>query len=161
LRRKPEPILLSTDAATAKMDPGFRRDDGGRLPTRSKIADAKLRYAMPIYEFECPDCGEIFERLQKLSDPDPTTCPACGKTHVKRKLTAPAFRLAGSGWYETDFKKDGDRKRNLAAKDDAPKTDSKSAAGGESAKPAPSGTGGGTEAKPAAARGKTKDAKDA
>jgi hypothetical protein len=32
---------------------------------------------------------------------------------VKRQLTAPAFRLAGSGWYETDFKKDGDRKRNL------------------------------------------------
>jgi len=84
---------------------------------------------MPIYEFECSDCGEIFERLQKLSDPDPTACPTCGKSHVKRKLTAPAFRLAGSGWYETDFKKDGDRKRNLAAKDDAPKTDSKSAEG--------------------------------
>jgi hypothetical protein len=29
-------------------------------------------------------------------------------------VTAPAFRLAGSGWYETDFKKEGDRKRNLA-----------------------------------------------
>ena len=81
---------------------------------------------MPIYEFECPDCGEIFERLQKLSDPDPTVCPTCGKTHVKRKLTAPAFRLAGSGWYETDFKKDGDKKRNLA---DAPKAESKSGEG--------------------------------
>lgn len=85
---------------------------------------------MPIYEFECPDCGEIFERLQKLSDPDPTVCPTCGNTHVKRKLTAPAFRLAGSGWYETDFKKDGDKKRNLA---DAPKAESK-AGGGDASK---------------------------
>jgi hypothetical protein len=33
---------------------------------------------------------------------------------VRRQLTAPSFRLAGAGWYETDFKKDGDKKRNLA-----------------------------------------------
>jgi hypothetical protein len=38
-------------------------------------------------------------------------------------VTAPAFRLAGSGWYETDFKKDGDKKRNLAGKDEAPKAE--------------------------------------
>jgi putative FmdB family regulatory protein len=75
---------------------------------------------MPIYEFECGACGDTFERLQKLSDADPTHCPACGAERVKRRVTAPAFRLAGSGWYETDFKKDGDRKRNLAVKDDAP-----------------------------------------
>jgi putative FmdB family regulatory protein len=81
---------------------------------------------MPIYEFECTDCDERFERLQRLSDPDPSICPKCGASRVKRRLTAPAFRLAGSGWYETDFKKDGDRKRNLAAKDDAPpKADAK------------------------------------
>jgi putative FmdB family regulatory protein len=76
---------------------------------------------MPIYEFQCGACGDRFERLQKLSDPDPETCPQCGKAEVKRRLTAPAFRLAGSGWYETDFKKDGDRKRNLAGPDEPPK----------------------------------------
>lgn len=80
---------------------------------------------MPIYEFECPACGDVFDRLQKLSDPDPTDCPRCGKAGVRRRLTAPAFRLAGSGWYETDFKKDGDRKRNLASGDDAPKSEPK------------------------------------
>src|ERR1700761_9184479 len=69
---------------------------------------------MPIYEFECSTCGNRFDRLQKLSDPDPETCPECGKPTVKRRVTAPSFRLAGSGWYETDFKKDGDKKRNLA-----------------------------------------------
>ena len=106
---------------------------------------------MPIYEFECPDCGETFERLQKLADPDPKVCPTCGKTHVKRKLTAPAFRLAGSGWYETDFKKDGDKKRNLAAKDDAAKSDSKSDTGGDAKKTeAPKPDSASKESKPAA-----------
>jgi len=70
---------------------------------------------MPIYAFRCAACGHEFDRLQKLSDPDPDACPECGAAgEVGRKLTAPAFRLAGSGWYETDFKKDGDTKRNLA-----------------------------------------------
>jgi putative FmdB family regulatory protein len=69
---------------------------------------------MPIYEFECNTCGNRFDRLQKLSDPDPEICPECGKPTIKRRVTAPSFRLAGSGWYETDFKKDGDKKRNLA-----------------------------------------------
>jgi putative FmdB family regulatory protein len=78
---------------------------------------------MPIYEFECKACGTRFDRLQKLSDPDPDSCPECGASQVKRRLTAPAFRLAGSGWYETDFKKDGDKKRNLAGKEEAPKAD--------------------------------------
>ncbi|MGN6090792.1 MAG: FmdB family zinc ribbon protein [Luteibacter jiangsuensis] len=69
---------------------------------------------MPIYEFQCQACGHRFDRLQKMSDPDPTTCPSCGEPRVGRMLSAPQFRLAGSGWYETDFKKEGDKKRNLA-----------------------------------------------
>ena len=69
---------------------------------------------MPIYAFQCHACGHTFDRLQKLSDPDPSVCPECGADQVGRQLTAPQFRLAGGGWYETDFKKDGDKKRNLA-----------------------------------------------
>lgn len=76
---------------------------------------------MPIYEFECPACAHRFERLQKVSDADPSECPECGKHGVRRRLTAPAFRLAGSGWYETDFKKDGDTKRNLASSESSEK----------------------------------------
>ena len=68
---------------------------------------------MPIYGFECGSCGHRFDRLQKLSDADPTACPECGAEQLRRQLTAPSFRLSGSGWYETDFKKDGDKKRNL------------------------------------------------
>ena len=93
---------------------------------------------MPIYAFECTQCGHRFDRLQKLSDPDPDTCPSCGQSTVKRQITAPAFRLAGSGWYETDFKKDGDKKRNLAGE------------GGEGAKASSSASPSSTEAKPAA-----------
>ncbi|MDI9238861.1 zinc ribbon domain-containing protein [Lysobacter sp. LF1] len=69
---------------------------------------------MPIYAFECAACGHTFDRLQKLSDADPAECPVCHQPQVRRQLTAPQFRLAGGGWYETDFKKDGDKKRNLA-----------------------------------------------
>jgi len=88
---------------------------------------------MPIYAFACDACGHAFDRLQKLSDADPSECPACGAAAVRRQLTAPQFRLSGSGWYETDFKKDGDTKRNLAGE------------GGEGAKPAPESKG---DAKP-------------
>lgn len=69
---------------------------------------------MPIYEFECRGCGHRFDRLQKLSDADPVDCPSCAAPQLHRRVSAPSFRLAGSGWYETDFKKDGDKKRNLA-----------------------------------------------
>lgn len=75
---------------------------------------------MPIYAFECASCGHQFDRLQRLSDPDPTVCPDCGAEQVRRQLTAPSFRLAGAGWYETDFKKDGDKKKNLADKGEPP-----------------------------------------
>jgi putative FmdB family regulatory protein len=107
---------------------------------------------MPIYAFQCADCGHDFDRLQKMSDPDPETCPNCGASAVKRQLTAPSFRLSGSGWYETDFKKDGDKKRNLAeGGEGAGKAEAKSEGG--DAKPAPATdatTPAKTEAKPAA-----------
>ena len=94
---------------------------------------------MPIYAFACDACGHRFDRLQKLSDPDPDRCPACAaEGAVHRQLTAPQFRLAGSGWYETDFKKDGDKKRNLAGEGggaDKPAGDAKPEAKPE-AKPA-------------------------
>ena len=98
---------------------------------------------MPIYGFECDACGHRFDRLQKLSDPDPTVCPDCGAEQLRRQLTAPSFRLSGSGWYETDFKKEGDKKRNLTEKGDGA-TSAKSESGGSDAKSATS------DAKPSA-----------
>ncbi len=76
---------------------------------------------MPIYEFECSGCGHRFDHLQKLSDTDPTACPACHAEQLHRRVTAPYFRLVGSGWYETDFKAASDKKHNLADGGGAPK----------------------------------------
>ncbi len=68
---------------------------------------------MPIYEYQCESCKETHEALQKISDALLTECPNCGEQALKKQVTASAFRLSGSGWYETDFKT-GDKKKNLA-----------------------------------------------
>jgi len=67
---------------------------------------------MPIYEYACQACGHEFEALQKVSDAPLRKCPDCGKPKLRKLLSAPAFRLKGGGWYETDFK--SGEKRNLA-----------------------------------------------
>ncbi len=67
---------------------------------------------MPIYEYVCDDCGHELEALQGISDEVLTDCPACHHAALRRKISAAAFRLKGSGWYETDFKKDN--RRNVA-----------------------------------------------
>lgn len=67
---------------------------------------------MPIYEYACKACEHQFDALQKMSEPKLVDCPECGRPELRKLLSAPKFRLAGSGWYETDFKTDG--KRNLA-----------------------------------------------
>jgi putative FmdB family regulatory protein len=69
---------------------------------------------MPIYEYACKQCGHQFDVLQKVSDPVLTDCPECGQAELRKLISAPVFRLKGSGWYETDFKSEKDKKRNLA-----------------------------------------------
>lgn len=68
---------------------------------------------MPIYEYKCQACHEQLEALQKMADAPLLECPACGKPALKKKVSAAAFRLKGSGWYETDFKTGN--KKNLAS----------------------------------------------
>ena len=65
---------------------------------------------MPIYEYECRECGCRLDALQKFSDPPLTDCPECRKTSLRKLISAPHFRLKGSGWYETDFKHGGGKK---------------------------------------------------
>ena len=71
---------------------------------------------MPIYEYRCGACGHELEALQKINDEPLADCPECSAGKLKRLMSAPNFRLKGSGWYETDFKQDSDKKRNLADK---------------------------------------------
>ncbi|HEY8521756.1 MAG TPA: zinc ribbon domain-containing protein [Gammaproteobacteria bacterium] len=79
---------------------------------------------MPIYEYRCDACGHTLEALQKISDPPLEGCPECQKPSLKRLVSAPVFRLKGGGWYETDFKSDKEKKRNLVDSGDGPKGDS-------------------------------------
>lgn len=64
---------------------------------------------MPIFEYRCDSCGFQKEYLQKLSDPQLTTCPECGKESFTKLLSAAGFQLKGSGWYATDFKGSGSK----------------------------------------------------
>ena len=70
---------------------------------------------MPIYEYECQQCGARHEVLQKISDEPLTECPACHAHALIKLVSAAGFRLSGSGWYETDFK--SKNKKNLAQSD--------------------------------------------
>ena len=72
---------------------------------------------MPFYEYQCPHCGFDEEVLQSINDKPLKKCPSCGKSGIKKLVSAPVFRLKGSGWYETDFKSDQEKKRNLAGPD--------------------------------------------
>lgn len=85
---------------------------------------------MPIYEYVCSDCGHEFEKLQKMSDEPLLYCPACEQQSLKKKISAPGFRLSGSGWYETDFK--SDKQKNLLKADSGDK--------GSTGKPGDKGT---------------------
>ncbi len=59
---------------------------------------------MPIYEYQCRECGHRMEALQKISDAPLTACPLCQKAGLQKLVSASSFRLKGGGWYETDFK---------------------------------------------------------
>ena len=62
---------------------------------------------MPFYEYSCGSCGHELEALQRLSAEPLVDCPACGAAALRKKVSAAAFRLKGTGWYETDFKDSG------------------------------------------------------
>ncbi len=69
---------------------------------------------MPFYEYECQSCKHCVEVMQKITDAPLKKCPSCGRLTLRKLISAPAFRLKGGGWYETDFKSAQESKRNLA-----------------------------------------------
>ena len=103
---------------------------------------------MPIYEYECRDCGHVFDALQKMSDDVLRDCPDCGKAELRKLLSAPNFRLKGGGWYETDFK--DKNKRNLAGDAGSGSADS-SASGKKTNLAKDSGKSGGSDSSSSAA----------
>ena len=69
---------------------------------------------MPIYAYQCQSCGHAFDLMQKMTDPAPEGCTACGKAEVRKQLSAAGFQLKGSGYYATDFKNSGKPKEQCA-----------------------------------------------
>ena len=80
---------------------------------------------MPIYGYVCNSCGHTFDALQKMSDDPLVDCPACGAPSLQKALSAPKFRLKGSGWYETDFKTGDKRNLHGSESDSKPKESTK------------------------------------
>ena len=80
---------------------------------------------MPIYEYACTKCENEFEISQRITD-EPLKrykCPVCDKrTTVTKLISRSSFHLKGSGWYVTDYGKNGKKKEKG---DDAKKTDAK------------------------------------
>jgi putative FmdB family regulatory protein len=95
---------------------------------------------MPIYEYRCGSCSHELEALQKISDSPLRKCPECGRLTLRRLISAPVFRLKGGGWYETDFKGDGDKKRNLVETSPSESSKSESSESSKSADSAKSDT---------------------
>jgi len=104
---------------------------------------------VPIYEYRCESCAHQLEKIQKMSDAVLVECPECEQPTLKRMVSAAAFRLKGSGWYETDFKKDN--KRNLVDNSGKDSSDKKSSPGADkvNGKPASEGSSKTSESTPA------------
>ncbi|MDH3688129.1 MAG: zinc ribbon domain-containing protein [Gammaproteobacteria bacterium] len=81
---------------------------------------------MPIYEYSCNACDNKLEVLQKISEEPLVYCPECGAPELKKLVSAAAFRLKGTGWYETDFKDKAKEEKPAVNKSDD-KADKKSA----------------------------------
>ena len=116
---------------------------------------------MPIYEYKCEGCGEVFEVIQKFADEALTVHEKCGG-HVHRLMSAPSFQFKGSGWYVTDYAKGGNSSpskgepgKSESSKSDSGKSEDKSDSSSKSSE-----TGGKTEtkseSKPAASSDKSK-----
>jgi putative FmdB family regulatory protein len=102
---------------------------------------------MPTYEYECPE-GHLFDKFQKMTDKPRAKCPTCGKTATRKISGGSALVFKGSGFYITDYGKDGKGPRKDT---DKPAAESKPDTPAKADKP---------EAKPAA-KAETKSTKKA
>jgi putative FmdB family regulatory protein len=101
----------------------------------AKLLKEKIEGKMPIYEYRCQSCGHQFDKLQKINDALLVECPVCGKSSLKKLVSAAGFRLTGSGWYETDFKNNNKKSNEtVAEKEDLSKKSSVDNTSGEKTK---------------------------
>ena len=80
---------------------------------------------MPLYEYQCEQCSERVEIIQKFSDPPYAHCPKCGG-NMKKLFSSPAIQFKGSGFYKTDYASGGEKKADTKADTSDTKSESKS-----------------------------------
>jgi putative FmdB family regulatory protein len=71
---------------------------------------------MPIYEYECLECGLHFDKLQRFGGPEPETCPR-GHKKIHRLFSQPAIIFKGSGFYVTDNRRNGSGSTSKSSRD--------------------------------------------
>ena len=81
---------------------------------------------MPLYEYQCDNCTEKFEVIQKFADEPLTTHEKCGGGPVHRLVSAPSFNFKGSGWYVNDYAKAKSPGKDSSSKDSSSKDSSSS-----------------------------------
>ena len=92
---------------------------------------------MPLYEYQCAECGRIEEAIQKFSDAPLTTCRHCsGK--LNKLISQSSFHLKGTGWYVTDYSKKPTPAATSKNSESTTPTDKKSSTGDAESKPAKS-----------------------
>lgn len=87
---------------------------------------------MPTYEYQCPE-GHAFDKFQKMTDKPRAKCPTCGKTATRKISGGAALVFKGSGFYITDYGKDGKKDQRKQAPPEGSKSDS----GGSSSEGSP------------------------
>jgi putative FmdB family regulatory protein len=109
---------------------------------------------MPLYEYECSSCTHRFERIQKFSDPLVDACPKCGAS-VRKLLSSPAIQFKGSGFYITDYPRQGKGGGGESSSSSKPDGGDKKAEGGDKKADSSQKSSDTSESKPAATPSKS------
>jgi putative FmdB family regulatory protein len=86
---------------------------------------------MPLYDYRCHQCGETFEVRQKFADPVLTIHEGCGG-ELERLISVPAIQFKGTGWYVTDYGRNGNKSGTSSNGKSETKSDSNAGSKGES-----------------------------
>jgi len=97
---------------------------------------------MPTYDYKCLKCGKLFEVRKKMKDPPRAKCPKCGAKAERQLSGGHGIHFKGTGFYETDYKRAGEKKDGKDGGKDSPGSSASSGSSGSSGSPGSSGSSG-------------------